>query len=264
MMQSKGIKLAITGKGGVGKTTIAAAIARRWAEEGRAVLAVDADPTNSLAAALGFPPDLAAQIVPLSERHDLIEERTGAKPGTTGGFFRLNPKVDDLAEKLALAHQGVRLAVMGTISLGGSGCACAENTLLRSFLAHLFVGPEERVVVDMEGGIEHLGRRTAEKVSAMLAVVEPGSQSCAVARKIIKLAGDIGQRRVLILGNRVRSAEEEKLVRSLFSAEQILGFLPYDEEVRLADLKGEAPYEESPMFRERIAALVARLESILQ
>ncbi|MBI2877061.1 MAG: AAA family ATPase [Candidatus Tectomicrobia bacterium] len=254
------MKLAITGKGGVGKTTLAAGIAQRWAEEGRAVLAVDADPTNSLAAALGFPPDLSAQIVPLSERHDLIEERTGAKPGTVGGFFRLNPKVDDLAERLAVAHRGVRLAVMGTISLGGSGCACAENTLLRSFLAHLFVGPEERVVVDMEGGIEHLGRRTAEKVSAMVAVVEPSSQSCAVARKIIKLAGDIGQHRVLIVGNRIRSAEEEALLRSFFPAEQLLGFLPYDEAVRLTELKGEAPYEGSPLFRERIAALVGQLE----
>ena len=256
------MKLAIAGKGGVGKTTIAASLALCLAEGGGAVLAIDADPTNNLASALGIPLSIAERIIPLSERSDLIEERTGARPGTSGGYFRLNPKVDDLMEKLAVDHRGIKLAVMGTIRLGGGGCACAENTLLRSFLAHLFLQPEESVVVDMEGGIEHLGRRTAENVSAMVVVVEPGQRSLAVAQKIRSLARDIGQERTLILGNKVRSAAEETLIRTLFPPEDILGFLPFDEEVRTADLQGLPPYEASASFRERITEVVNRLNMI--
>ena len=164
------MKIAISGKGGVGKTLLASLLAKIFSESGYSVLAIDADPDANLAANLGFPnPDA---IVPISELNELIEERVGAKPGQSGSFFKLNPEVDDLPEKYSAKFHGIRLMVMGRIKRGGTGCYCPEGALLQALLAHLLLQRDEVVILDMEAGIEHLTRGTAKAVDWLIVVVE--------------------------------------------------------------------------------------------
>ena len=155
------MKLAITGKGGVGKTTLASLLARVFASQGRTVLAIDADPDANLAAALGYAPEEFSKITPVSEMSELIEERTGAKPGTTGGYFKINPRVDDIPDRFSARRNGVKLLVMGGVKKGGGGCICPESVLLRSLVNHLILYEKDVVIMDMEAGIEPLGRATA-------------------------------------------------------------------------------------------------------
>ena len=175
------MKIAVTGKGGVGKTTLAGTIARILAADGYKVLAVDADPDANLASALGIAPDVARGIVPIADMKELIEERTGAKTGTMGGFFKINPRVDDIPDELSVPLDGIRLMVMGTVKEGAGGCVCPESVLLRSLVRHLLLRRKEAVILDMEAGIEHLGRGTASAVDAMIVVVEPGARSVRTA-----------------------------------------------------------------------------------
>jgi CO dehydrogenase maturation factor len=149
------IKLAITGKGGVGKTTLTALPAQVYADHGRDVLAVDVDPSPCLAGALGFPDELRARLNPIAEMDELIEERTGAKPGTVGGFFTLNPRVDDIPERFAVTHRGVRLLEMGSVDLGGSGCICPESAMLKTLFTHLLFRKDDVLLLDMYAGVEH-------------------------------------------------------------------------------------------------------------
>ena len=224
------MKLAISGKGGVGKTTLAAALALRFAEDGRKVIAVDADPDSNLAATLGFPePD---KIVPLIEMKALIAERTGAEPGSFGAYFKLNPKVDDIPERYAPEYRGIRLLVMGGLQKrGGSGCFCPESAFLRALLAHLLVGREDVVILDMEAGIEHLGRGTSQAVDALIVVVEPSRRSIETALRIQGLASDLGVRKVFVVGNKVRDAEDEDFIRAHLSGMELLGVIRYDREI---------------------------------
>ncbi|MBW2655071.1 MAG: AAA family ATPase, partial [Deltaproteobacteria bacterium] len=165
------LKLAIGGKGGVGKTTITSLIARSIAALNKEtkVIAIDADPVANLAAGLGI--DESTPITPVSELSDLIAERTGATPGTMGGFFTLNPKVDDIPDRFSLEKDGVKLLVMGTVQQGGSGCICPEATILKALMNHLVLARNEVVVMDMEAGVEHLGRATSGSVDALIVVV---------------------------------------------------------------------------------------------
>jgi CO dehydrogenase maturation factor len=176
----------------VGKTTLAALLAMIYAEEGRPVLAIDADPAACMADALGLPEDLAAQLEPIGEMEDLIYERTGARPGASGGFFSLNPRVDDLPERFSVTHRGVRLLRMGAIDLGGSGCICPESALLKALVTHVILYRDDVLILDMEAGLEHLGRATASAVDAFVTVVEPGRRSLNTAQQIAMLAGHIG------------------------------------------------------------------------
>jgi CO dehydrogenase maturation factor len=140
------LKLAITGKGGVGKTTLASVLARIYAAEGHSVLAIDADPDANLGAALGIPAKELGKLAPIAQMEELIQERTGSKPGTIGGFFKLNPKVDDIPERFSLAKDGIRLLTMGTVKKGGSGCVCPESTLLKSLITHLMFRKDDVVI----------------------------------------------------------------------------------------------------------------------
>lgn len=228
------MKIAISGKGGVGKTLLTALLAKIFTESGYSVLAIDADPSANLGATLGFPHP--QEIVPISEMDGLIEERTGARPGKSAPFFKLNPKVDDLPEKYWVEHNGIKLMVMGRIKKGGSGCYCPENALLQALVNHLLLARNEVVILDMEAGVEHLGRATARAVDKLVVVVEPGRRSIETAYTINKLAQDIGLHNIVVVGNKVRSQSEKEFLISSLSDFKFLGFIPYDQSVVDADL----------------------------
>ncbi len=231
------MKLAVTGKGGVGKTTLTAALALLFRRDGARVIAVDADPDSNLAATLGFPDP--GGIVSLGEMKDLIAERTGGDGGY-GGFFKLNPRVDDIPEAYAPEHRGVRLLVMGGARKGGGGCVCPESAFLRALLAHVLFGREDVVLMDMEAGIEHLSRGTSQGVDALIAVVEPGRRSFETVGRIRSLAGDLGIRRVFVVGNRMRGPEDEAYIREGVGESDLLGCIPYCREAEAGVSDGVA------------------------
>jgi CO dehydrogenase maturation factor len=231
------MKIAISGKGGVGKTTLSAFLCRWFGDLGHTVLAIDADPATNLGAALAIPG--ADSLPPITEMKELIIERTGAQPGSMGGFFKLNPKVDDLPEKVAIADGNIRLMVMGGVQQGGTGCLCPENALLKSLVAHLMLGRGEVVVMDMAAGLEHLGRGTAQAVDRLIIVVEPGRRSIDVAHKIKNLARDLGLNNLFLVGNKVRGSSDREFLQQALKGFPFIGFIPYDEKIIEADLKGE-------------------------
>ena len=243
------MKIAISGKGGVGKTLLASLLCKTFAESGYSVLAIDADPDSNLAATLGFPhPE---KIIPLSEMKTLIEERTGARPGQVGSFFKLNPKVDDLPERYSVTYNGIRLMLMGKIKRGGSGCYCPENALLGALVTHLLLSRDEIVIIDTEAGIEHLGRATAKAVDKLIVVVEPGRRSIETAYRIDKLARDIGLQNIAIVGNKIRSQSEKEFLISSLPGFELLGFIPYDQALVDADLANRPVVDSSqPIMNE--------------
>lgn len=253
------MKLAISGKGGVGKTTLAALLAQVYADQGRDVLAVDADPAPCLAGALGFPPELRARLSPISEMDALIEERTGAKPGTVGGFFTLNPRVDDLPERFSVTHRGVRLLEMGAVDLGGRGCICPESAMLKTLFTHLLFRDDEVLILDMYAGVEHLGRATVDFVDAMIVVVEPTKRSLGTAVQIKKLAHDIGLTRLWLVGNKVRDKAEAAFLHENSPDLPLLGILPADLAVQEADRLGLAVYDHVPALRLAAGQMAAKL-----
>jgi CO dehydrogenase maturation factor len=240
-------KIAITGKGGVGKTTLAALLAHIYAEAGQPVIAIDADPAASLAYALGMPEEVAAQVAPIAEMEDLIYERTGAKPGTSGGFFKINPRVDDIPDRFSVLHRDIRLLQLGTISKGGSGCICPESAVLKSLVTYAILYRDEVMILDMEAGIEHLGRATAGGVDAFLIVVEPGRRSLSTAQNIRQLAIDIGVTHCYVVGNKVRDeADRDYIRRSLPPDLSVIGFLSANPQAVEADMRGEAIFDAVP------------------
>ncbi|SDP55321.1 ATP-binding protein [Desulforhopalus singaporensis] len=255
------LKIAIGGKGGVGKTTVTSLIARCLAlNEKNKVIAIDADPVTNLAAGLGI--DETEPITPVSQLTELIEERTGAKPGTMGGFFSLNPKVDDIPDRFSRSRDGVKLLVMGTVQSGGSGCICPESTVLKALMNHLVLFRDDIVIMDMEAGVEHLGRATSASVDALVIVVNPGARSRAAADKIRKLGRDIGISNILVLANRLRSKEDENLIRETLPDFEILGFLQENDEIVTADREGRRPFEDIETCPREIFDIVDKLNSM--
>ncbi len=230
------MKIAISGKGGVGKTLLASHLCRIFADSGYSVLAIDADPNSTLAATLGFPhPE---DIIPISEMKDVIAERTGSVPGKKEVFFKLNPRVEDLPEKYWQKHAGIKLMVMGRVKKGGAGCYCSDNVLLRALTSHILLERNEVIIMDMEAGIEHLSRATASAVNKLIIVVEPARRSLETAATVKRLANDIGLESIGIVGNKIHSSEEKKFIVSSMPGFDFLGFIPYDQAIIDADLAG--------------------------
>lgn len=232
------MKLAVVGKGGTGKTTLTAVLARRLATHGRSVVAVDADPDGNLAAALGIAEEQMPQ--PIAHMRELIIERTDAKDEGAGLMFKLNPKVDDLPERFAVDASGVKVLVLGTVETGGKGCMCPEGALLKALLQHLLLRVEDHVILDMEAGLEHMGRASATGVDALVAVVEPGMRSVQTATRIQKLAADIGIKKTFVVTNKIRQPEQNDTLAQALSGQTIIGSLPYSEELARADLEGRS------------------------
>ncbi|MFH1739747.1 MAG: AAA family ATPase [bacterium] len=253
------MKIAIAGKGGVGKTTVAGTLARMLAADGRKVMAIDADADANLASALGCDPELARAITPISEMKDFIRERTGAGEGY-GAMFKLNPKVDDIPEKFSKDVSGVMFLLMGSLDTGGAGCLCPENIVLRRFLDEVLEYREETVILDMEAGLEHLGRGTARAVDVLIIIVEPGRRSIETARSIVKLASDLGVQCIRLVMNKMVDDADAALLKENFPEDQILGFISFDRELMKLDREGRAPYD---FFKETKGRFLGEMTSIL-
>ncbi|MEE9513659.1 MAG: AAA family ATPase [Anaerolineales bacterium] len=255
------MKIAITGKGGVGKTTLTSLLAYAYADLDYQVLAVDADPSPCLGAALGFPGDLLAGLTPIARMDELIYERTGAQPGTTGGFFKLNPRVDDLPDRFSAVQGNIRMLELGAVELGGSGCICPESTILRSLITHILLRRDEVVLLDMYAGVEHLGRATADAVDAMIIVVEPTTRSIGTATQIKSLAQDLKLAKLYLVGSKLRDEDDRAFIMSRSPGLPILGYLFNDEQVIEADRKGAAVYNLSTELAEETRNIVKSLQS---
>ncbi len=234
------MKIAVTGKGGVGKTTFAAVLARLYADEGKNVLCADVDPDANLGLALGFSEEELDSIVPISDMKELARERTEANEFNT--FFKINPKVDDLPDKLSVEKNGVKLLVMGTIKTGGSGCVCPEHVIIKRLLSHMIVARDEVVILDMEAGLEHLARGTTDFVDCFIVVIEPGARSVQTYHSVKRLAEDLGVKQVLVVANKVRDEKDEAFIKEKIPSEDLLGLVHYDPDVAEADRLCESPY----------------------
>lgn len=255
---TNGLKIAIAGKGGVGKTSIAGALSLLYAKKGKRVLAVDADPDSNLASALGLPRAEAQKITPLSAMKDLIEDRTGAKSGF-GGFFSMNPRVDDIPERLSIKHEGVRLLVLGGVKEAGSGCICPESVLLKSLVRHLVLQRDDVIIIDMEAGIEHLGRATAQGVNLFIIVIEPGQKSINTAHRIRELAASLGIPLIGAVANKVTGEAELSIINDLVGL-PLIGHINYNDELRISDLKDMPASQAAPSFMEEVAELMIKID----
>ena len=244
------MKVAITGKGGVGKTTLSSTLARLYADEGRTVLAADVDPDANLGLALGLTQEEVDEIVPISKMRTLVEERTGASAANQ--FYKLNPYVADIPDTFSKNINGVKLLVMGTVDVGGSGCVCPEHVMLKSILSSLTYRKNDVVIMDMEAGLEHLGRGTAMNMDQFIVVIEPGARSVQTYRNVKRLASDLGVKRVRVVANKVRDERDEEFVRNAIPSDDLLGMIHYNLEIMDADRQGKSPYDFSPAAIEEI------------
>ncbi|GAX59745.1 CO dehydrogenase maturation factor [Candidatus Scalindua japonica] len=256
------MKIAISGKGGVGKTTLSASLSKLFANEGSKVIAIDADPDANLAAALGVKD--ADKIVPLVDLKELIKERTGSTSDEFGKFFKLNPTVNDLPEKCSISHDGMRLMTLGTIKRGGSGCACPEGVMLKALLNHLILQRDEVVIVDMEAGIEHLGRASIRAVTALIVVVEPGKRSIQTAFQVKKLAADLGIKTIFAVGNKVMNDVHREFLKKELKDIPLLGTISYNEKLIDSDLQGKAAYSDNEQLLSEVSVIITKLKELIK
>jgi CO dehydrogenase maturation factor len=255
------VKIAITGKGGVGKTTFAAVLSRLYAAEGKKVLAVDVDPDANFALALGFTEAEIEAITPIAKMEALIKERTGSESDGLGKFFKINPKVDDIPERFAVEKNGVKFLIMGTVKKGGGGCFCPENVMVKRLISHLVVQRDEVVIMDMEAGLEHLGRGTAGMVDRFIVVVEPGSRSVQTYGNVVRLASDLGVAKVNVVGNKARTMEDEAFLKERLPPGALLGIIHFNDEIAEADRCGISPFETSENAKKEIRAIKEKLDA---
>ncbi|MEI7901600.1 MAG: AAA family ATPase [bacterium] len=248
------MKLAVTGKGGVGKTTVCALLAKALKASGHSVVAIDCDPDSNLLACMGYP--RPESVKPLVELHALIEEKMGVKPGTTGGMFRLNPFVEDIPDRYAVDIGGIRVLVAGAVKKGGAGCYCPENALIRALISHLLVDETTDLVLDMEAGVEHLSRGTIRTVDSLLIVVEPGRRSVETALRVRDLAADLGIRQLSVIGNKIRSEQDKASLRELLAGMEFAGFLPYDSRLVDVEQRGLSAFGASPAAEQAVQEIV--------
>lgn len=237
------MKISVSGKGGTGKTTLAGILAHFFWKDGYKVLAVDADPDANLAAAIGIPPEWQNKIQPISAQRRLIKERTGANPREFGQLFKLNPTVSDIPDDFSIDFRGIKILVMGAVQKGGEGCACPENVLLKNLLSEIILHRREIVIVDMEAGIEHMGRATAKSIDKMLICVEPGSRSIDTAKTIMNLGKEIGLKDFGIVGNKIRHKNQENWIGRQFNPDMLMGFIPYSETIQESDIRQESLFD---------------------
>lgn len=253
------MKIAVTGKGGVGKTTFAATLARLYAEEGKNVLAADVDPDANLGLALGFPEDVLDSIVPITKMRELIKDRT--KADETNRFYLLNPKVDDIPDTYAKRYNGVKLLTLGTVETGGSGCVCPEHVMLKRIINHMVLRSDDVVILDMEAGLEHLGRGTTSGMDQFIVVIEPGARSVQTYKNVKRLASDLGVKQVRVVANKVRNEDDEEYIKAKIPAEDLLGFIHYNTEVIDADRQGLSPYDVSAIAKAEIQKIKDRIDN---
>jgi CO dehydrogenase maturation factor len=256
------MKIAVTGKGGVGKTTLTSLLAYSYSDAGFQVLAIDADPSPCLGQALGFPDDKLEGLTPIVKMDELIFERTGAQPGTTGGYFKLNPRVDDIPDRFSSEHRGIKLLEMGAVEMGGAGCICPESAMLRSLTTHVILRRDEVVLMDMYAGVEHLGRATASAVNAMLIVVEPTIRSLGTADQIRILAEDINMKNLFIVGSKVRDDEDRSFIEGKSPGLPVIGHLKEDPLVLKADREGKTVYDLSSELAQSARDIVQEIERL--
>ncbi len=235
------MKIAISGKGGVGKTLISAGLAKGFAERGLKTIAIDADSSPNLALTLGLSAEEARKITPISENKELVDSKTN-----TGysGVYRLTFSVDDIVRDYSmLTPFGVNMMVMGTVHSMGSGCMCAPNAVIRELLRHLIVERDEAVVMDMEAGVEHMGRGTASHVDVLLVIADSNLKALEVARRIRDLAKTAGMKQIYLIGNRVMNPYQKKAIIDFAEKNElkILDFIPFDQGVIEKDMQGVSP-----------------------
>ena len=256
------MKVAFTGKGGVGKTTTAAMLCRLYELDGERVFAIDADPDANLADTLGFAPDQAPE--PISGLKALIHERTESKPGSFGQIFKLNPRVDDIPADYCITRGSLRVMNMGTLDVAGKGCMCPESAFLKALMTHLMFQEKDRLILDMEAGIEHLGRGTATMVDAMIIVVQPDHKGVDTARRIVKLWTGLGSdKKVCYVGNAARDEADAQFLRDNLDDYPLLGVLPYSESVRVAGRDRKPPFEDNEDLLEPVKAFRRALEDFI-
>jgi len=270
----QGLKIAIGGKGGVGKTTVCAGLAQLFAKSGFDVLAIDADPNANLASAFGIPAETSP--VPLIKMKELIAERTGASKDAVGVYFRLNPKVNDLPQQHWLdvacserpvvsepvlsvvervepsRRDGLKLLVLGAITQAGAGCACPEGAFLKALLTHTILQRRELVLVDLAAGVEFMGRASVQGIDALVLVVEPGGRSIETANNLAKMARELGIKNVTAIANKITERSQEDLIRSELKDVALLEVLPYSPSVQQADLQRASVMKADAQFVEQL------------
>lgn len=250
------MKIAISGKGGTGKTTIAATISEVYLKRGKGVILIDADPDSNLKTTL----NIKEEITPLIELKEIIAERTGTKPGERAIFFKMNPEVDDIPDRFFYKNGNLYLGIMGTVRGGGLGCMCPENAFLKAILRNLILKRDEVVILDMEAGIEHLGRGTTEGIDYLLIITEPTEKSVETTERIEKLAKEIKIKKMGVIGNKIETERQKEFLEKKLGNMKIIGFIPYFKEFREGEIEGKTPWEAVPEILNYVEKIVKKME----